>query len=574
MIKKLFVCFAISFLLTVTFADAQNNKIQYSTSELVGLGKAWGFLKYYHPVVSQGKLDWDSLLISSLNQPKQPISKVIDRWLELANQLDLPSASLVQNEPSDSIDFRNLNLNWINKAPYLSKSQKAQFLKWTKVEQPVGIFYSKGAKNTYSFSKEKNYADTIAANRILGLYRFWNVIEYYYPYKYAIGNHWDETLNKFIPIALQAVNEKAMAQFITRLAASINDTHATVEPVPNPLIFGKLGPPFKFKVVENTVVITKIVDSINCAKANLGIGDLITTIDKKSIAQIIAAQSGYLSSSNQSVKVRDAFYYLFNGDAPAVMISGVKKNGVSIKGSLLRIKRNYLAEWDREGNPDNLVIYYDDKLKKLIYSRILDGNIGYIDRASFVNTEIDSIMRALGHTKGIILDLRSYTRASASLVPFNFLLPKPTPYAKMSQPDFNRPGTFRYVDYVLASQGKKITTIGKINPDYYKGKVVLLVNESTQSAEELWAMMYQTIPGVVVVGSQTAGADGNETPIKVVGEYTIIMSGLGIFYPNGKETQRIGIVPNVVVKPTIKDMQDQKDVLLEKALEIIRSSGN
>jgi carboxyl-terminal processing protease len=572
MIKKLSFCFSIALFCVIT-VSAQQKKIQYSTGELVAIGKAWGFLKYYHPAVSQGKLAWDSLLIAVLNQPKQPISKVIDNWLKIAELPNLVPAITVQNEQSDSVDLRNLDIRWINSAAYLSSNQKKQFVKWATTEQSVGTFYSKGIKNTYTPQNEKNYTDTVAVNRLLGLYRFWNVIEYYYPYKYAIGKKWDEVLQQFIPIALQADNEKKMAQFIGKLSSSINDTHATIDPFPNHLIFGELGAPFKFKVVENTVVITKIVDSANCAKANLSIGDLITSIGGKSIAKIIAQQSDYLSSSNEQVKIRDAFFYLFNGDEPLVSVAGIKKDGTKINVLMSRIKRNYLSEWDREGNLENPLIYYDNTLNKLVYSKILDGNIGYIERASIVNTEIDSIMRKMMNTKGIIFDLRGYSERSGSLVPFSFLLPKPTPYAKMSQPDFNRPGTFMYVDYVLAARGKKINTLGKINPDYYKGKVILLINESTQSAEELWAMMYQTIPNVVVIGSQTAGADGNKTSIKVVGKYTIEMSGLGIFYPDGKETQRIGIVPNVVVKPSIKNMQNQTDVLMAKAIEIINDAS-
>ena len=33
---------------------------------LVALGQLWGFLKYHHPVVSEGKLDWDAELIEMI----------------------------------------------------------------------------------------------------------------------------------------------------------------------------------------------------------------------------------------------------------------------------------------------------------------------------------------------------------------------------------------------------------------------------------------------------------------------------------------------------------------------------
>jgi len=44
---------------------------------------------------------------------------------------------------------------------------------------------------------------------------------------------------------------------------------------------------------------------------------------------------------------------------------------------------------------------------------------------------------------------------------------------------------------------------------------------------------------------------------------------MGVYYPDGQQTQRIGIVPDIVVKPTIKGIQEGRDELLEKAIEII-----
>ncbi|WP_262603173.1 hypothetical protein [Ichthyenterobacterium magnum] len=38
---------------------------------------------------------------------------------------------------------------------------------------------------------------------------------------------------------------------------------------------------------------------------------------------------------------------------------------------------------------------------------------------------------------------------------------------------------------------------------------------------------------------------------------------------NGDETQRVGIVPDIEVKPTVKGIRDGKDEVLEKAIEII-----
>ncbi len=41
------------------------------------------------------------------------------------------------------------------------------------------------------------------------------------------------------------------------------------------------------------------------------------------------------------------------------------------------------------------------------------------------------------------------------------------------------------------------------------------------------------------------------------------------FYPDGRQTQRIGIVPDIEIHPTIQGIRNGRDELLEKAMEII-----
>jgi C-terminal processing protease CtpA/Prc len=111
--------------------------------------------------------------------------------------------------------------------------------------------------------------------------------------------------------------------------------------------------------------------------------------------------------------------------------------------------------------------------------------------------------------------------------------------------------------------------VGKANPDYYKGKVVIIINETTQSSAEYHTMAFKNAPRATVIGSTTAGADGNVSKIVLPGGIETMISGIGVYYPDGKETQRIGIVPDIEVKPTIKGIREGRDELLERAIKII-----
>ena len=48
-----------------------------------------------------------------------------------------------------------------------------------------------------------------------------------------------------------------------------------------------------------------------------------------------------------------------------------------------------------------------------------------------------------------------------------------------------------------------------------------------------------------------------------------MISGIGVFYPDKKPTQRIGIIPNREVKPTIGGIRAGRDEVLEAAIREI-----
>ncbi len=93
----------------------------------------------------------------------------------------------------------------------------------------------------------------------------------------------------------------------------------------------------------------------------------------------------------------------------------------------------------------------------------------------------------------------------------------------------------------------------------------------TQSHAEFTTMALQTADNVVTVGSQTAGADGNVSTLELGGGIKTSISGIGIFYPDGTETQRKGVKVDVEVYPTIQGLREGRDEVLEKALELAKS---
>jgi C-terminal processing protease CtpA/Prc len=78
-------------------------------------------------------------------------------------------------------------------------------------------------------------------------------------------------------------------------------------------------------------------------------------------------------------------------------------------------------------------------------------------------------------------------------------------------------------------------------------------------------MALQASPGALVVGSTTAGADGNVSYVRFPGGYRGAITGVGVFYPDRRPAQGAGIAVDVEVRPTLAGIRARRDEVLEAA---------
>ncbi len=192
--------------------------------------------------------------------------------------------------------------------------------------------------------------------------------------------------------------------------------------------------------------------------------------------------------------------------------------------------------------------------------RFIDKGIGYINLGTIKSEDIPVIKREFMNTKGIIIDIRNYPPSYAAYMLGSFFVSENTPIAILTVGNSDNPGEFTLgLDDIIPKLENS-----------YQGKLVVIVNEEIQSQAEFTAMALRAGFNTTIIGSQTAGTDGNISKIDLPGGLITFISGNGVYYPDGRETQRIGIVPDIEVKPTIKGIREGRDELLEKAIEIIR----
>lgn len=129
------------------------------------------------------------------------------------------------------------------------------------------------------------------------------------------------------------------------------------------------------------------------------------------------------------------------------------------------------------------------------------------------------------------------------------------PFLREAVMNINKLGQF------ILTSGNKIGPSG----DTYREKVIVLVNENTQSSQEYTMIAIQAGLNTKVLGSTTAGADGNMTRFNLLGG--LFTSFTGIVYPDGRQTQRIGIIPDILVERTINGVKNGRYELLERAIQ-------
>jgi hypothetical protein len=429
------------------------------------LGLVWGFLKYYHPAISTGEYNWDYELFRVFPKILNSVNKnnrddILVKWINSLGQF--PE---VKKPDTRSADIKlEPDLTWINTTNFsdelTSLLLKVKNAYRTKEHyyiglQPVGKPEFKN-ENPYSSMR---YPD--AGYRILALYRYWNIIQYFFPYKNLIGEDWKNVLEEFIPKISNAKNETEYTLVILELIGRVHDTHANIwggnVSVRN--YFGVKNAAIELTFIENKAVVTRYHNEKLGKETGLKSGDIITTINNKTIEEIIKERLKYTPASNYATQLRN-----------------IAKNLLSTNDSIIKLEfiRNAKKEKADLKAYSPAEIYSKSQAKDTCF-RIINNKIGYINNGSLKINYLPKIWEELKNTKGLIIDVRNYPSDFVLYELSNYLLPKSTPFVKFTNGSIESPGLFVYTKTINA---------GKKNDDYYKGTIIIIVNETTQSSAE------------------------------------------------------------------------------------------
>ncbi|MFC2119265.1 S41 family peptidase [Bacteroidota bacterium] len=551
--NKYSVLFIILLLITSSCSSVKNKDAQ-KYKYIIEYGKIWGFLKYYHPNVAKGNINWDSVFIAQMQRIKtinndDDYNNEIIEILINAGESDYYTDTLVTFSDSQKINY---DFRWLEKSKILNTKNSLDLIYIRDYHKPCDNYYvQKIPVGNPSFENEKTYSEMLPLNenyRLLAFFRYWNIINYYFPVKYMMDENWAIIPSKLLGKFIRADNAFSYYLSLFELTAKLNDTHGFSFHSDLYKNIGYYFLPVGFEYIDGKTLITKIYNDSLAKINNLKLGDIIMKIENTPVNIIRDSLRKYVSASNEAIINRETNFYLESDKEKTFEINIIRNN----KKIELTVK-NY--------RPYSRKSIKEQKQKKWC---ILENNIGYINLGKVETTEVDTIMNKLLNTKALIFDTRYSSQGTIEQFS-NYLHKTKTPFVKCLKINFGYPG-------IVYFSNNYTTGPEQINNDYYKGLVIILVNEWTQSHGEYTTMVLQTVPNSIVIGSQTAGADGNVSNFFLPGNINITYTGIGMFYPDGTETQRIGIKPDIVIHPTIESIKNGNDLLMEKAIEVINNN--
>jgi C-terminal processing protease CtpA/Prc len=336
------------------------------------------------------------------------------------------------------------------------------------------------------------------------------------------------------------------------LIARVNDTHANLWSsldVRPPV--GACRIPVVARFIQDKAVVVEYSAGASGSATGLQIGDAIEAIDGVAVPALVERWSPYYAASNQSTRLRDIAQSMTRGACGPAAVRVTRPAG-TVDVNTQRTATPAAPGGGRRTN---------DRAGETFQK--LSPEVGYLKLSSVQSAQAAKYIESAAGTKGLIIDIRNYPSDFVVFALGAHLVDRPTPFARFTRGDPANPGAFHWTPPISLEPGLP----------RYGGKILILVDEVSLSQSEYTAMAFRSAPNATVVGSTTAGADGNVSRIPLPGGLESRISGIGVFYPDKKPTQRVGIIPDIVARPTIDGIRNGRDEVVEAALRHILGPG-
>lgn len=229
-------------------------------------------------------------------------------------------------------------------------------------------------------------------------------------------------------------------------------------------------------------------------------------------------------------------------------------------GEIFEGRKIDLQFQDTQDKELKVTLTADWSVKKFsLASRLLVENIGYIRFEGFtadMGKWLQIELQKFDSVKGVIIDLRGNRGGFVEEVK------KCLGQFFVQNIEF---GTF------IERSGKtKDTEIKGKKDKAFKGKLVVLVDDESFSGAEIFAQIIKETGRGQIVGTHTKGLVLNSVEFGLPDDFRVSIAFRDYISPQGYRIEGKGVAPNFEVPLTIEEILKNRDLALEKALEIIK----
>ncbi|MBK5261834.1 MAG: S41 family peptidase [Peptostreptococcaceae bacterium] len=330
----------------------------------------------------------------------------------------------------------------------------------------------------------------------------------------------------------------------------------------------------KQKIEEMSLYNVKEEDLILGMKRGLfdGVGDPYTNyLTKEDYDSLKIMTTGQLQGIGVTVTVKDNHVEIVStvkespahkaglksGDA-ILKIDDIEYDGSQLQEAATALRGNVGTKvkvtFVRNGITKEVTIIRANIELESVTSKVIEGNIGYIDIKSFeINTgkDFEKELRTL-EMKGVaslIIDLRDNGGGivESGVEVADLLIDE---------------GVIAYTEDYKKDRTYYKSVSGKTKLPY-----VVLVNEGTASTSEILVAGIKYHKAGAIIGTKTYGKGIIQTVAEVSKDDYMRITIMEYFAPDGKRIDKVGITPDYVVNLQENDL---KDYQLEKAIELLK----